>query len=105
MLHSIAVHIHSVFCVPCTVCGVVLLCADTAIICGNCSAGWVVAHFSARALRAQYRYTCTEGSVSVHVHHQYSTQAHFKMFSVEVIYVILGKVSNSTQNDGSTAIM
>jgi hypothetical protein len=32
MLPSIAVHIHSVFCVPCTVCDNVQQCADTAIL-------------------------------------------------------------------------
>jgi hypothetical protein len=38
MLRSIAVHIHSVFCVPCAVCDNVQQCADIAILCGNCSA-------------------------------------------------------------------
>ena len=32
MLRSIAVHIHSVFCVPFNVCDNVQLCADTAIL-------------------------------------------------------------------------
>ena len=59
MLRSIAVHMHSVFCVPCTVCDNVQQYADTAIICGNCSAVW-------HAVSLQY--TCTEVSVSVHVH-------------------------------------
>ena len=61
MLRSIAVHMHSVFCVPCTVCDNVQQCADTAILCGNCSAVWDA---------VSLQYTCTEGSVSVHVHHQ-----------------------------------
>ena len=38
MLRSIAVHIHSVFCVLCTVCGNVQQCAGTAVLRGNCSA-------------------------------------------------------------------
>ena len=37
-LCSITVHIHSVFCVPCTVCGNVQQCAGTAVLRGNCSA-------------------------------------------------------------------
>jgi len=60
---SIAVHIRNVFCVPCTVCDNMQQCADTAILSGNCSAVW-------DALSLQY--TCTEGSVSVHVHQEVS---------------------------------
>jgi len=61
LLRSIAVHIHSVFCVPCTVGDNVQQCADTAILCGNCSAVWDAVSLP---------YTCTEVSVSVHVHDQ-----------------------------------
>jgi len=78
MLHSIAVHIQSVFCVPCTVCGVVQQCGDIAINCGNCSAVWDGAHFSARALRDLFQW---------------------KFYTL--FYV---KVCNSTQNDCSNAI-
>ena len=60
---SIAVHIRSVFCVPCTFCDNVQQCVDAAILSGKCSAVW-------DALSLQY--TCTEGSVSVHMHQQAS---------------------------------
>jgi len=39
-LRPIAVHMHSVFCVLCTVCGNVQQCAATAVLRGNCSAVW-----------------------------------------------------------------
>ena len=61
ILRPISVHIHSVFCVPCTVCVNVQHCTDTAVRSGNCSAVW-------DAVSVQY--TWTEGSESVHVHHQ-----------------------------------
>jgi len=56
---SIALHILYVFCVPCTVCDNMQQCADTATLSGNCSAVW-------DALSLQF--TCTEDSVSIHVH-------------------------------------
>ena len=62
-IFSIAVHIRSVFCVPCTVCDNVQHCAHTATLTGNCSAVWDALPF---------QYTCTGGSVSVHVHRQVS---------------------------------
>ena len=58
-LRPIAVHIHSVFCVSCTVCGNVQQCAGAAVLRGYCSAVWDA---------VSLQYTCTEGSVSVHVH-------------------------------------
>jgi len=55
-LLSIAVHIHSVFCVPCTVCDIVQQLSFR----GNYSAVWVMVYL---------QYTCTEGAVC-HVYHQ-----------------------------------
>jgi len=60
MLRSISVHLHIVFCVPCTVCDNVQQCADTAVLSDNCSSVF-------DAVSVQY--TCSEGSESVYVHH------------------------------------
>ena len=60
MLRSIAVHMHSVFCVPSTVCDNVQQFADTAVLSGNCSA--VRDEVSVQYMR-------TEGLLSVQVHH------------------------------------
>jgi len=83
MLRSIAVHMHSVFCVPCTVCDNVQQYADTAILCGNCSAVWDA---------VSLQYTCTEESISVHVHNQVQQHVRVRTCSVEKLYIILRKM-------------
>jgi hypothetical protein len=82
LLRLIAVHMHSVFCVPCTVCDNVLQYADTAIHCGNCSVLW-------DAVLLQH--TCTEGWLSVLVHNQVQQHGRMRTCSVEKLYIILRK--------------
>jgi hypothetical protein len=73
-LRSIAVHIHSVFCVLCTVCDNVPKGADTAILCGNCSA-------VRDAVSLQY--TCSECSVSVTCTNKHCTYVRVRRCSWE----------------------
>jgi len=82
ILRSIAVHIHSVFCVPCNVCEYVQQCADTAIL-----SRWLQCCWDAVSLR----YTCTDGSATVTWATRNHTHVCVKTYSVEVLYVILAK--------------
>ena len=77
---SIAVLLRNVFCVPCTFCDNVQQCADTAILSGNCSAVWDA---------VSLQYTCTEGSVSVHVHWGLSIGTHAQQVSHTRVYLDL----------------
>jgi len=78
MLLSIAVHIHSVFCVPCTVCDIVQQLSFRS-------------NYSVVPDAVYLQYTCTDGAVSVTCTTRYRTHVHVRKYSVEMIYVILGK--------------
>ena len=78
LLLSISVHINSVFCVPCTVCDTVQQLSFR----GNYSAVWDAVYL---------QYTSTDGAVSVTCTTRYRTHVHVRKYSVEMLYVILGK--------------
>jgi len=76
LLGSIAVHIHSVFCVPCTV----LIMWSSPLVrpssVGNCSAVSVA---------VSLRYMCTESSVSVTCTTTYRTLVHVRTYCLETL--------------------
>jgi len=80
MLLSIAVHIHSVFCVPCTVWNNVQQSADTAVLSCKCIAVWDA---------ASLQYTGTDSLVSVHLYHQVqNTRARDNTFCGNIVHFL-----------------
>jgi len=54
-------------------------------------------HFSTRALRAQYQYTCTEGSVSVHMHNRCRTHVFIWTYRAHVFHTCIHSVCHYSE--------